>query len=115
MSKSDVQTIEALTESCLKAMGPEKGIAILSSVICQLYKETDQRNAMVLTQPAEQVIVITTTLDAVDQIPRIIQKTLEQLPEVLKKAIEAGDVEGVKQVDGDTGELKGKPDPSKLH
>lgn len=107
MSEKDVETIDALTASIMETMGPEKGVAILSSVICQLYCETDQKNAMVLTQPNAGVIVITTSLDATEQIPDIVEKTLEQLPEILKK-VEAADgmPEGIKEVNGDTGELK---------
>ena len=107
MSKQDVETIEALTKSILEAMGPEKGVAILSSVICQLYVETDQKNAMVLTQPGQGVIVITTTLDATDQIPSIIEKTLEQLPGILEEVLaDKGSEDGIKEVNGDTGQLK---------
>jgi len=115
MSKQDVETIDALTASIMESMGPEKGIAILSSVICQLYAETDQSNAMILTQPGEGVIVITTSLNATDQIPHIIEKTLEQLPEILEKVHKGDEPEGVHEVDGDSGELKKTPPDTTIH
>lgn len=105
MSDKDVSTIDALTKSIMESMGPEKGVAILSSVICQLYVETDQKSAMVLTQPGQGVIVVTTTLDAVGQIPKIIEKTMEQLPDILKQ-VEDDNEGGIKTVDGDSGEVK---------
>lgn len=111
MSKEnkDVEMIDALTESIADSMGPEKGVAILSSVICQLYTKTDRSNAMILTQPSAGVIVITTTLDATDQLPDIIEKTLEQLPDLLKK-VEGDKSEGIKEFNGDTGEIKAPKD-----
>lgn len=118
MSDKDVETIEALTESILEAMGPEKGIAVLSSVICQLYVKTDQSNAMVLTQPSNGVIVVTSTLDAAEQIAGIVEKTLEQIPEIMKEII-AEDVKpdgDIRVYDGDERASKENvPPKDKLH
>ena len=122
---NEVEIIEQLTEEFTNSFGAEKGIAILSSVICQMYTSTDQKNAMVLAQPTSGVIVITTTLDCSDQIPEIVETTKEQLGTMLEK-IESelkasGKTGGVHCVDGDTGEtldspdLKPPVDKTKLH
>lgn len=120
----EVEIIEKLTEEFANSFGPDKACAILSSVICELYQQTDQKNAMVLCQPTSGVMVITTTMDAAQQIPAIVEKTLEQLPGILTELedeIKASGEEGgrIEFVDGDKGEILGslKPptDPKKLN
>ena len=117
------EIIDQLTTEFLEAFGAEKGCAILSSVVCQMYQETDQQSAMVLAQPASGIMVITTTMDCADQIPRIVKKTLEHIPSVLEQ-IEEGLDRGEEEktldfVDGETGEIRkpGDPGPTdkKLH
>jgi len=112
MSK-ETEIIEQLTKEFLQSFGAEKGIAILSSVICMMYEETDKKNAMILAQPTNGVIVITTTMDAVDQIPDIIEKTMEQLPTVMRQITEnldkMGETSHLGYLDGDTGETMEDP------
>lgn len=82
--------IDAITQEMLDTYGADQGIAILSSVICQLYAETDGKQALILTQPSSGVLVITTTLDASDQIPDILQKTIEGIPAILEEVTKGG-------------------------
>lgn len=82
--------IDAITQEMLDTYGADQGIAILSSVICQLYTETDGKQALILTQPSSGVLVITTTLDASDQIPDILQKTIEGIPAILEEVTKGG-------------------------
>lgn len=82
--------IDAITQEMLDTYGADQGIAILGSVICQLYTETDGKQALILTQPATGVLVITTTLDASDQIPEILQKTIDGIPSILEEITKGG-------------------------
>jgi len=79
MSIEDTKLIDALTEEIETALGPVRGIAVLSSVICQLYEKTDKTNAMVLAQPYCQNMVITATFDSVDRLQDIVGETIDQI------------------------------------
>ena len=105
MSSEDIVIIDNLTEQIKETLGTQRGIAVLASVICCLYEETSKETAIILAQPHSQNVVITTTLDACDQIPSIIEETIRQLTEAVDamEDEEIEKVEGIYTTDGDTG------------
>jgi len=117
------QLIDHLTAEFYETYGADKACAIISSVLCQLYQLTDMDNAMVLAQPDTGILVITTTMDASEQIPTIVAKTLEQLPKIIEQINQDDKKDGkdtIKYIDGDAQEIVDKPNEkvppnSKLH
>lgn len=105
MSSEDVEIIDNLTKQIQETLGTQRGIAVLASVICCLYEETSKETAIILAQPHSQNVVITTTLDACNQIPSIIEETVRQLVETVDtmEDEELEKVEGIYTTDGDTG------------
>ena len=106
MSSEDTEIIDKMTTQIKESLGCQRGIAVLASVICCLYEETSKETAIILAQPHSQNVVITTTLDACDQIPAIIEETLKQLIEATEEMTpeEVGSMEGIYKTDSDTGE-----------
>lgn len=74
--------VEAITEELLSKLDRPQAIAVLSSVITNIYNGTDKNSAFILAQPDTQVAVVTTSLATLEHLPDVIAKTFESLKDL---------------------------------
>lgn len=95
------ELIHDMCRALMEKYDTAQAIAILSSMITHIYSQSDNRSAFILAQPESNVAVVTTSLDALDVLPDVIEKTFHSLQETTQKE----DFETTPK----------RPDKSKLH
>ncbi len=73
---------DTITKELLEHYDVPQAIAILSSIITNIYQTSAKNNAFVLAQPGSNIAVVTTSLDTLEHLPEVIQKTFEALETV---------------------------------
>jgi hypothetical protein len=70
---------DTITKELLTHYDVPQAIAVLSSIIVNIYQTSDKNNAFVLAQPGSNVAVVTTSLDTLDHLPEVLRKTFEAM------------------------------------
>lgn len=70
---------DTITKELLEHYDVPQAIAVLSSIIVNIYQTSAKNNAFVLAQPGSNVAVVTTSLDTLEHLPEVLQKTFEAM------------------------------------
>lgn len=81
-TKDHPSFIDAITEELLEKYEPAQAVAVLSSIIINIYNKSNKDSAFILAEPNSKVAVVTTSVDALHALPEVLEKTFQGLQEL---------------------------------